>query len=162
MKLSPASAPPPAAKVPACRNAALPPAGRVKDLPARMALEDVRALSYAPTIPLMWPMYAGVVDEWKGRHITGVMYATIRFGLKTGLGVGGAMAGWLLWGSGYHANAVQTADSLRGIRTISLFPAMLFALVIICKICYKIGRELNIQTQQDELAERYKGLAQAG
>ncbi len=127
-------------------------------------LEYVRALTYAPTIPLIWSMYADVVDysEWKtGRRITGVIYATILFGLKTGLSLGGAMAGWLLSGFGYRANAVQTADSLRGIRlTISLFPTILFAVVIVCLICYKIGRKLNIQIQ-DELAERRKKFAPA-
>lgn len=128
-------------------------------------LEYIRALSYAPTIPLIWSMYADVVDysEWKtGRRITGVIYATILFGLKFGLSLGGAMAGWLLSGFGYRANAVQTAESLRGIRlTISLFPTILFVIVIICLICYKIGRKLNIQIQ-DELAERRKGFAPAG
>jgi Na+/melibiose symporter-like transporter len=110
-------------------------------------------------------MYADVVDysEWKtGRRITGVIYATILFGLKFGLSLGGAMAGWLLSGFGYRANAVQTEESLRGIRlTISLFPTILFVIVIICLVCYKIGRKLNIQIQ-DELAERRKGFAPAG
>ena len=128
-------------------------------------LEYVRALAYAPTIPLIWSMYADVVDysEWKtGRRITGVIYATILFGLKFGLSLGGAMAGWLLSGFGYRANAVQSADSLTGIRlTISLFPTVLFGVVIICLICYKIGRKLNLQIQ-DELAERRKGFAPAG
>jgi GPH family glycoside/pentoside/hexuronide:cation symporter len=69
------------------------------------------------------------------------------------------MAGWLLSGFGYRANAVQTGESLTGIRlTISLFPTVLFAVVIICLICYKIGRKLNLQIQ-DELAERRKGFA---
>jgi Na+/melibiose symporter-like transporter len=122
-------------------------------------LEYARALTYAPTIPLIWAMFADVVDysEWKtGRRITGVIYATILFGLKTGLSLGGAMAGWLLSGYGYRANAVQTADALRGIRlTISVFPAIFFVIVIICLICYKIGKNLNLQIQ-DELAERRK------
>ena len=125
-------------------------------------LEYARALSYAPTIPLIWSMFADVVDysEWKtGRRITGVIYATILFGLKTGLSLGGALAGWLLSGFGYRANAVQTAGALQGIRlTISVFPAILFVIVIICLICYKIGKDLNLQIQ-DELAERRKKFA---
>jgi Na+/melibiose symporter-like transporter len=56
---------------------------------------------------------------------------------------------------------VQTAAFLRGIRlTISLFPTILFVIVVVCLICYKIGRKLNIQIQ-DELAERRKGFAPA-
>jgi len=127
-------------------------------------LEYVRALTYAPTIPLIWSMYADVVDysEWKtGRRITGVIYATILFGLKTGLSLGGAMAGWLLSAFGYRANAVQSAGALRGIRlTISLFPTILFVIVVVCLAFYKIGRKLNLEIQ-DELAERRKKFAPA-
>ena len=116
-------------------------------------MEYARALTYAPTIPLIWAMFADVVDysEWKtGRRITGVIYATILFGLKTGLSLGGAMAGWLLSGFGYQANAVQTPRALEGIRmTISLFPSIFFGIVIVCLLCYKIGKGLNIQIQDD-------------
>ncbi len=120
-------------------------------------LEYVRALAYAPTIPLIWAMFADVVDyaEWKtGRRTTGVIYSTILFGLKAGLSLGGAMAGWLLSGYGYRPNAVQTPGALQGIRmTISVYPAIFFLIVIVCLICYKIGKKLNLQIQ-DELAER--------
>lgn len=131
---------------------------------AIFVLEYARAVSYAPTIPLIWSMYADVVDysEWKtGRRITGVIYATILFGLKTGLSLGGAMAGWLLSAFGYRANAVQSAGALRGIRlTISLFPTILFVIVVVCLAFYKIGRKLNLEIQ-DELAERRKKFAPA-
>ncbi|MGD0778499.1 MAG: glycoside-pentoside-hexuronide (GPH):cation symporter, partial [Candidatus Solibacter sp.] len=55
-------------------------------------MEYIRALTYAPTIPLIWAMFADVADysEWKtGRRTTGVIFATILFGLKTGLSLGG-------------------------------------------------------------------------
>ena len=125
-------------------------------------LEYARALTYAPTIPLIWAMFADVVDyaEWKtGRRATGVIYATILFGLKAGLSLGGAIAGWLLSGYGYRANAVQTPGALLGIRmTISVYPAAFFLIVIVCLTCYKIGKKLNIQIQ-DELAERRRNFA---
>jgi GPH family glycoside/pentoside/hexuronide:cation symporter len=127
-------------------------------------MEYIRALTYAPTIPLIWAMFADVADysEWKtGRRTTGVIFATILFGLKTGLSLGGFAAGWLLSGYGYKPNAVQTPEALQGIRmTISVYPAILFAIVIICLICYKIGKRLNLQIQ-DELAERRKKFATA-
>ncbi len=122
-------------------------------------LEYVRVLVYAPTIPLMWAMFADVADyaEWKtGRRTTGVIYATILFGLKAGLSLGGAIAGWLLSGYGYRANAVQTPEALYGIRmTISVYPALFLLIVVVCMVCYKIGKQLNIRIQ-DELAERRK------
>jgi glycoside/pentoside/hexuronide:cation symporter, GPH family len=127
-------------------------------------LEYARVLSYAPTIPLLWAMFADVVDyaEWKtGRRTTGVIYATIIFGLKAGLSLGGAIAGWLLSGYGYRPNVAQTPEALQGIRmTISVYPAIFFLIVILCLISYKISKKMNIQIQ-DELAERRKKFAPA-
>src|SRR5512142_1712299 len=98
-------------------------------------------------------MLADVVDysEWKtGRRITGVIYATILFGLKTGLSLGGAIAGWLLSSYGYRANAAQTPEALRGIsRMISVIPAIFFVIVIVCLLCYQIGKNLNLQIQDE-------------
>jgi GPH family glycoside/pentoside/hexuronide:cation symporter len=126
---------------------------------ATFALEYIRALSYAPTIPLLWAMFADVVDyaEWKtGRRTTGVIYATIIFALKAGLSLGGAIAGQLLSAYGYQANVAQTAHALLGIRlTVSLYPAIFYVVIVICLFYYKIGKKLNIQIQ-DELAERRK------
>ena len=47
------------------------------------------AIAYAPTIPLIWAIYADVADysEWKtGHRFTGIVFATIGFALKGGLG----------------------------------------------------------------------------
>jgi glycoside/pentoside/hexuronide:cation symporter, GPH family len=122
-------------------------------------LEFFRALTYAPTIPLLWAMFADVVDygEWTtGRRTTGVIYATIIFGLKVGLSLGGAIAGWLLSGYGYQANQAQSPEALQGIRmTISIYPTIFFVIVILCLVAYKINKTLNIQIQ-DELIERRK------
>ena len=127
-------------------------------------LEYTRALMYAPTIPLLWAMFADVVDfaEWKtGRRITGIIYATILFALKAGLSLGAAAAGLALAGFGYRANAVQTDQALLGIRlVISVFPAILFLVVLACLVTYPISKKLNIQIQ-DELAERRKAFAKA-
>ncbi|HTO93367.1 MAG TPA: MFS transporter [Bacteroidota bacterium] len=126
---------------------------------ATFIMEWLRALSYAPTIPLIWAIFADVVDyaEWKfRRRTTGVIYATILFALKTGLSLGGFLAGWLLSFYGYQANAVQTEEALTGIRmTVSVYPALFLAVVIVCLIAYRITKKLNLQIQ-DELEERRK------
>jgi GPH family glycoside/pentoside/hexuronide:cation symporter len=120
-------------------------------------LEWVRALAYAPTIPLIWAMFADVADygEWtSGRRATGVVFATILFGLKAGLSLGGAIAGWLLSGYGYVANVEQTPQALLGIRlTVSVYPALFLLTVVVSLLFYKITKKLNTQIQ-DELAER--------
>jgi GPH family glycoside/pentoside/hexuronide:cation symporter len=118
----------------------------------------LRSLAYAPTIPLLWAMFADVVDfaEWKtGRRTTGVIYATVLFALKLGLSLGGFLAGWLLTGYGYHPKAAQTAHALLGIRlTISVYPAILYAIIVVALCLYPIGKKLNLQIQ-DELAQRH-------
>src|SRR5204863_5355448 len=46
---------------------------------------------YAPTVPLVWAIFADVADysEWKtGRRFTGIVFATIGFALKSGLALG--------------------------------------------------------------------------
>jgi Na+/melibiose symporter-like transporter len=120
-------------------------------------MEYTRVLTYGLTIPLVWAMFADVVDyaEWKtGRRTTGVIYATILFALKAGLSLGGAMAGWLLSGYGYHANVAQTPRALEGIRmTMSVYPGILLGVTVICLLCYRINKTLNLQIQ-DELAVR--------
>ncbi len=120
-------------------------------------LEWARALSYGPTIPLLWAMFADVVDyaEWKtGRRTTGVIYATILFGLKAGLSLGGFIAGVLLSAYGYRAGVAQAPQTLHGIRLIiSVYPAVFFGIVLVCLLSYKITKHLNLQIQ-DELAAR--------
>jgi len=132
---------------------------------ATYLLEYVRALSYAPTIPLIWAMFADVADyaEWTtGRRITGIVFATILFALKAGLSLGGAIAGWLLSGYGYQANAQQTAHALLGIRlSASVYPAIFLVIVVTCLTFYKITKELNLRIQ-DELAARRLTYATAG
>jgi glycoside/pentoside/hexuronide:cation symporter, GPH family len=138
---------------------------------AIFTLEFFRALSYAPTIPLLWAMFADVVDfsEWKtGRRVTGMIYATIIFALKMGLSLGGAIAGWLLSGYGYQPpikqelsqmKVEQTELAIKGITlNISIWPAILFAICVACLICYRITKQLTHQIQ-DELEERRKKYA---
>jgi Na+/melibiose symporter-like transporter len=102
-------------------------------------------------------MFADVVDyaEWNtGRRTTGIIYATIMFGLKAGLSLGAAIAGKLLTLYGYVANVRQSQKALLGIRlTVSVFPTICFLIIITAMFFYKIGKKLNIQIQ-DELAER--------
>jgi GPH family glycoside/pentoside/hexuronide:cation symporter len=125
-------------------------------------LNLLKSLAYGPTIPLLWAMMADVADfaEWKTkRRATGVVFAGIVFALKAGLGLGGAICGWLLAGYGYAPNAVQTEHALFGIRmTASVYPAMTFFIGVVALAFYSISKTLNLQIQ-DELAERRKTFA---
>lgn len=121
-----------------------------------------KSLAYGPTIPLLWAMMADVADyaEWKTmRRATGVVFAGIVFALKAGLGLGGAICGWLLALYGYIPNVAQTEEALLGIRmTASVFPAVTFLIGVLALLFYSISRKLNIQIQ-DELAERRKSFS---
>ena len=56
------------------------------------------------------------------------VFSAIVFGLKAGLGFGGAIGGYLLDAYGYVPNAVQSERALHGIRlTASIYPAIGFA-----------------------------------
>ncbi len=122
-------------------------------------LNILKSLSYGPTIPLLWAMMADVADysEWKTKtRATGLVFAGIVFALKAGLGLGGAICGWILAGYDYVPNAVQSIHALFGIRmAASVYPAMTFFAGVVAILFYGIGKKLNLQIQ-DELAERRK------
>jgi GPH family glycoside/pentoside/hexuronide:cation symporter len=122
----------------------------------------LKSLSYGPTIPLLWAMMADVADyaEWKTRRrATGVVFAGIVFALKAGLGLGGAICGWLLAIYDYVPNVVQSPQAILGIRlTASIYPAITFGIGVVALTFYSISKSLNIQIQ-DELVERRKSFA---
>jgi len=123
----------------------------------------LKSLAYGPTIPLLWAMMGDVADfaEWRTRRrATGVVFAGIVFALKAGLGLGGAICGWLLAAYGYIPNVAQTEDALFGIRmTGSVYPAITFLIGVAALGFYGISKKLNLEIQ-DELAERRKSFAQ--
>jgi sugar (glycoside-pentoside-hexuronide) transporter len=129
---------------------------------AVFALEMVRQLAYGFTIPLLWAMMADVADysEWKNkRRATAIVFSAIVFGLKAGLGFGGAIGGWVLSAYGYVPNVEQTARALQGIKlTASLLPAATFLISVVCLLFYKIDRHEEVRITS-ELAQRRKAWA---
>jgi Na+/melibiose symporter-like transporter len=129
-----------------------------------VALTVVIAICYAPTIPLIWAIYADVADfsEWKtGRRATGMIFATIGFALKAGLALGSASFLWLMGMYGYAANQAQTPRTLEGIRMCSgVYVGILFAICTVLLIIYQLNKRTTIQIA-DELAERRKKFAKA-
>ncbi len=84
------------------------------------------------------------------------VFAGIVFALKAGLGLGGAICGWLLSMYGYVPNTVQSEEALLGIRmTASIYPAITFLIGVVALSFYSISRTLNVQIQ-NELTERRK------
>jgi glycoside/pentoside/hexuronide:cation symporter, GPH family len=119
--------------------------------------EILRQFAYGFTIPLLWAMMADVADysEWKNRRrATAIVFSAVVFGLKAGLGFGGAIGGWVLAHYGYVPNVPQTEHALDGIRyTASIFPAITFAIGVICLFFYRIDKQMEIRIT-DDLASR--------
>jgi Na+/melibiose symporter-like transporter len=90
-------------------------------------LQVLLQLSFGPTIPILWSMMADVVDysEWQtGRRSTALAFASIVFGLKVGLGIGGWLNGEALAWFGYSKGVPLTALAERGIvMLVSIVPA---------------------------------------
>ncbi|KXX69600.1 sugar transporter [Flammeovirga sp. SJP92] len=121
-------------------------------------LNILKSLFYAPTIPLLWAMMGDVADysEWKyNRRATGFVFSGIVFALKAGLGLGGALCGWIVSVYGYEPNIVQSTEAIFGIRlTASLVPATTFMVSVISLIFYVITKDFNIKIQSDLLERR--------
>ncbi len=134
-------------------------------VPMVVATEMLRQFAYGFTIPLLWAMMADVADfsEWKNRRrATGVVFSAIVFGLKAGLGVGGAIGGYVLSAYGYVPNVVQSAEALEGIKlSASIFPAIGFLLCIVCLYYYRIDRRTEVE-MTEALTERRKSMPAPG
>ncbi|MGA2092619.1 MAG: glycoside-pentoside-hexuronide (GPH):cation symporter [Sedimentisphaerales bacterium] len=118
------------------------------------------AICYAPTIPLIWAIYADVADysEWKtGRRFTGIVFATICFALKTGLALGSSSFLWIMAGFfNYNTKLPDMPEAIHGFRVCSgIIVGLLFAVCCVLLMIYKLNKRLTIQ-MADELAERRK------
>ena len=125
-----------------------------------VALTILIAICYAPTIPLIWAIYADVADysEWKtGRRFTGIVFATIGFALKTGLALGSSSFLWFMAGFfNYNTKLPDAPQAVQGFRVCSgIVVGLLFAVCAVLLIIYKLNKRLTIQ-MAGELAERRK------
>jgi Na+/melibiose symporter-like transporter len=131
-----------------------------------IALTVFVAIVYAPTIPLVWAIYADVADysEWKtGRRATGIIFATIGFALKSGLALGSSSFLWIM-AIFFHYNSKlpPTAETLQGFRvTSTIVVGIMFGICTCLLAAYKINKRMTIEIA-DELTERRKKFAMQG
>ena len=97
-------------------------------------------------------MYADTADygEYKYHHRnTGVIFSAALFGLKLGLALGGALAGWVLAAYGFIGNAEQDEQSKLGILLcFSLIPAFLALIKIIIMLFYPLRDKTMEEIEQ--------------
>jgi glycoside/pentoside/hexuronide:cation symporter, GPH family len=97
-------------------------------------------------------------SEWKvGRRFTGMVFATIGFGLKAGLALGSASFLWIMAGFfHYNTKLPDAPDAVHGYRVCSgIVVGLLFAICAVLLACYQLNKRVTIQ-MADELAERRK------
>lgn len=102
-------------------------------------------------------MIADVADysEYKNyRRATGFVFAGVVFALKAGLGIGGAILGFLLSGFGYVSGigAEQSGTAIRGIvLSSSLIPAMIFGMGVAALCFYPITKNTTNRCRRNLL-----------
>jgi GPH family glycoside/pentoside/hexuronide:cation symporter len=120
------------------------------DATGMFVLTIVGAVIYAPTIPLIWAIYADVADysEWQtGRRFTGMVFATIGFALKAGLAFGSASFLWIMaWLYDYQTSQPAAASAVAGYRECnSTFTGLAFIACTILLVLYKLNRRVTIE-----------------
>ncbi len=123
-----------------------------------VALTVIGSIVYAPTIPLVWAIYADVADysEWKtGRRFTGIVFATIGFALKSGLALGSSSFLWIMAAFfNFDPKLPPTATTLQGFRFCSgIVVGILFGVCTLLLINYRINKAMTLQ-MANELSER--------
>ncbi|HEV2211118.1 MAG TPA: MFS transporter [Verrucomicrobiae bacterium] len=114
----------------------------------------VIAVCYAPTIPLIWAIFADVADysEWTvGRRFTGMVFATIGFTLKSGLALGSASFLWIMQALfQYHTNEPAAPEAVSGYRfTSGIVVGVLFAICTGLLAIYKLNKGMTIEMAAD-------------
>jgi len=131
-----------------------------------VVLTALIAIAYAPTIPLIWAIYADVADysEWKtGHRFTGMVFATIGFGLKAGLALGSASFLWVMAGLfNYDTKLPDAVQAVQGYRVCSgIVVGVLFALCTVLLFAYQLNKKLTVQMAEELDLRRIAGAAGA-
>jgi Na+/melibiose symporter-like transporter len=123
-----------------------------------LSLTILIAVCYAPTIPLVWAIFADVADysEWTvGRRFTGTVFATIGFALKSGLALGSASFLWIMEGFfNYDTRLPAAPEAVAGYRfTSGIVVGLLFAICTALLAAYKLNKGMTLK-MAEELAQR--------
>ena len=134
------------------------------DTTGMIALTMLGAIVYAPTIPLVWAIFADVADYSElqtGRRFTGMVFATIGFALKSGLALGSASFLWIMAGFfHYDTKLPTTANAIAGYRaTAGVVVGIMFAVCTALLVAYKLNKRSTIEMADELAARRQKAAA---
>ncbi|WP_106769650.1 MFS transporter [Paenibacillus faecalis] len=103
---------------------------------------------------LLFIMIVDTVDygEWKsGVRAQGLLTASSAFGVKFGMGLGGALSAWLLAFSGYEAGAEQSSSALFAIDLNYIWiPTICYVLAFIALLFYKLDKVEKVMVAELE------------
>ena len=136
------------------------------DVNGMVALTILGSIVYAPTIPLVWAIFADVADysELKtGRRFTGMVFATIGFALKSGLALGSASFLWIMAGLFHYDTKLSGApEAVAGYRACSgIVVGIMFAICTVLLLAYKLDKRATIEMSEELAARRQKAAAAA-
>lgn len=122
------------------------------------ALQALVSVAAGVVLPLLWSMYADIVDYEElrsGRRPTGLILSSSSMSQKMGWALGGAVTGWLLGAFGYDQTAaVQSVEAIAGVRLMmSWLPAAGCLVAAAAVLCYPLG-EKRMHRIAGELARR--------
>ena len=128
------------------------------DINGMIALTILGSAVYAPTVPLIWAIFADVADYSElvtGRRFTGMVFATIGFCLKAGLALGSASFLWIMeLAFHYDTKFPGATDAVVGYRfTASIVVGLMFTVCTALLAAYKLDKHATIE-MADELALR--------
>lgn len=128
------------------------------DIVAIFALQIVSSFIIGFNSPLVFAMFADVVDEaeWRaGRRNTGLVFASAIFSTKVGWAIGAWMFGLLLSYFGYMPNVEQTGRSLLGIvLATSWVPCGLMLAAAALMLLYPLTEAQMVKIEADLKARR--------
>ena len=91
-------------------------------------LQALISICAGSIFPLLWSMYADCADHSElqtGNRATGLIFSSSSMSQKFGWAFGTAITGWMLAQFGFQANAVQSAETIQGIKMfLSILPAI--------------------------------------
>lgn len=118
----------------------------------------IHGLFYGISTPILWAMIADVADysEWKNhRRATAIIFSAMMVGLKAGLTLGQTFITGLLDIFHYVPNAVQSGETVQGIKlTVSIFAAIPFLLAAGLLFFYEIDKKTEVQIEHDLKSRR--------
>lgn len=129
-----------------------------RDVWGMIALTVLASVAYAPTIPLLWAIFADVADYSElmtGRRFTGIVFATIGFCLKAGLALGSASFLWIMsWVFKSDGKIPDAANAIAGYRfSASIAVGLLFVIATVLVAMCKLNKQTTID-MANELARR--------